>query len=125
MIWQQASIYACIIVPLKTYQLYSVYFLKDYFCATSTETEGPPLSLHEMRRATILQEIPFVIPFETRTQVFSTLVVTNRSASQMRADFNEGPMINVAIRRTHLYEDAFDKLSPNNGKVFKIFFMWC
>ncbi|KAK3878028.1 hypothetical protein Pcinc_017308 [Petrolisthes cinctipes] len=78
------------------------------------ETEGPPLSLHEMRRATILQEIPFVIPFETRTQVFSTLVVTNRSASQMRADFNEGPMINVAIRRTHLYEDAFDKLSPNN-----------
>lgn len=99
-------------------------FNKDYFCVNSTETEGPPLSLHEMRRATILQEIPFVIPFETRTQVFSTLVVTNRSASQMRADFNEGPMINVAIRRTHLYEDAFDKLSPNNGKVFYIVFLF-
>ncbi|XP_071542676.1 ubiquitin-protein ligase E3C [Panulirus ornatus] len=78
------------------------------------ETEGPPLSITEQRRATILQEIPFVIPFESRTQVFSTLVARNRNMSQMRADFNEGPMISVTIRRTHIYEDAFDKLSPSN-----------
>lgn len=80
-----------------------------------TETEGPPLSITEQRRATILQELPFVIPFESRTQVFSNLVADNRSRSQMRADFNEGPMINVTIRRTHIYEDAFEKLSPSNG----------
>ena len=31
-------------------------------------------------------------------------------------NFNEGPSINISVRRTHLYEDAFDKLSPDNGK---------
>lgn len=30
-------------------------------------------------------------------------------------NFNEGPSINISVRRTHLYEDAFDKLSPDNG----------
>ncbi|CAL4147386.1 unnamed protein product, partial [Meganyctiphanes norvegica] len=78
------------------------------------ETEGPPLSITEQRRATILQELPLVFPFEVRTQVFSTLVVQDRSQSQLRSDFNEGPMINVAIRRTHIYEDAFEKLSYSN-----------
>lgn len=32
------------------------------------------------------------------------------------SNFNEGPSINISVRRTHLYEDAFDKLSPDNGK---------
>lgn len=36
-------------------------------------------------------------------------------------NFNEGPSINISVRRTHLYEDAFDKLSPDNGKLFFIF----
>lgn len=78
------------------------------------ETEGPPLSVTDERRGTILREIPFVIPFESRTQVFSRLVGIDRSISQMGAEFNERPVINVAIRRSHLYEDAFEKISPNN-----------
>ena len=41
----------------------------------------------------------------------------DRSISQMGAEFNERPVINVAIRRSHLYEDAFEKISPNNGKA--------
>jgi len=28
----------------------------------------------------------------------------------------KGPAINVSVRRNYLYEDAFDKLSPENGK---------
>lgn len=87
------------------------------FFSLIPETEGPPLSVTDERRATILQELPFVFPFEDRTQVFTTLVANNRSVSQMGAEFNERPVINVSIRRTHLYEDAFEKLSPNNGKL--------
>lgn len=78
------------------------------------ETEGPPLSVIDERRATILQELPFVFPFEARTQVFTKLVGDSRSNSQMGAEINERPVINVSIRRTHVYEDAFEKLSPNN-----------
>lgn len=42
----------------------------------------------------------------------------------MRADFNEGPMINVTIRRTHIYEDAFEKLSPSNGKHLQFIYTY-
>ncbi|XP_045600772.2 ubiquitin-protein ligase E3C [Procambarus clarkii] len=101
-------------VPRTSRRQRRLFMPQRWLTRDELETEGPPLSITEQRRATILQELPFVIPFESRTQVFSTLVASNRSMSQMRADFNEGPMISVSIRRTHIYEDAFDKLSPSN-----------
>ncbi|XP_042213682.1 ubiquitin-protein ligase E3C-like isoform X2 [Homarus americanus] len=101
-------------VPRTSRRQRRLFMPQRWLTRDELETEGPPLSTTEQRRATILQELPFVIPFESRTQVFSTLVASNRSMSQMRADFNEGPMISVSIRRTHIYEDAFDKLSPSN-----------
>lgn len=48
--------------------------------------------------------------------MFSKLVANDRTSSQMGAELNERPVINVAIRRSHIYEDAFEKISPNNGK---------
>lgn len=30
--------------------------------------------------------------------------------------FLQGPSIQIVVRRSHLYEDAFDKLRPENGK---------
>lgn len=36
-------------------------------------------------------------------------------------NFNEGPSIVISVRRTHLYEDAFDKLSPDNGEMVVIY----
>lgn len=101
-------------VPRTSRRQRRLFMPQRWLTRDELETEGPPLSITEQRRATILQELPFVIPFESRTQVFSNLVADNRSRSQMRADFNEGPMINVTIRRTHIYEDAFEKLSPSN-----------
>ncbi|XP_069940779.1 ubiquitin-protein ligase E3C isoform X2 [Cherax quadricarinatus] len=101
-------------VPRTSRRQRRLFMPQRWLTRDELETEGPPLSITEQRRATILQELPFVIPFESRTQVFSTLVASNRSMSQMRADFNEGPMISVSIRRTHIYEDAFEKLSPSN-----------
>lgn len=30
-------------------------------------------------------------------------------------NFLQGPSIQIVVRRSHLYEDAFDKLRPENG----------
>ena len=38
------------------------------------------------------------------------------------ANFLRGPAIQVMIRSNYIYEDAFDKLSPDNGNVgFKLY----
>jgi hypothetical protein len=36
--------------------------------------------------------------------------------------FSVGPMINITVRRNYLYEDAFEKLSPENGKLLHDWF---
>lgn len=80
--------------------------------------DGPPLSVAEQRRSTLLQELPFVFPFEARMNLFTVLVAADRSEHQSTASYGAGigASINITVRRTHLYEDAFDKLSYNNGK---------
>lgn len=32
-------------------------------------------------------------------------------------NFLQGPFIQISVRRNYLYEDAFEKLSPENGKT--------
>jgi hypothetical protein len=76
-----------------------------------------PFSVTELRLLTILQQIPFVIPFDTRVQVFNLLIQQNKSEQQQGAEFfQSGSAINVRIRRDYIYEDAFEKLSSQNGK---------
>lgn len=77
-----------------------------------------PFSVTELRLLTILQQIPFVIPFDTRVQVLNLLIQQNKSEQQLGAEFlQNGSTINIRIRRDYIYEDAFDKLSPQNGKI--------
>lgn len=38
------------------------------------------------------------------------------SAQGDQQNFLQGPSIQILVRRSHLYEDAFDKLRPENGK---------
>ncbi|CAF0944372.1 unnamed protein product [Adineta steineri] len=74
-----------------------------------------PFSVTELRLLTILQQIPFVIPFDTRVQVLNLLIQQNKSEQQQGAEFlQNGSTINVRIRRDYIYEDAFEKLSPEN-----------
>ena len=54
-------------------------------------------------------------------RLFSTLVANDRNQTQEYASFNLGPFINITIRRTHIYEDAFEKLSITNGNSSKSF----
>ncbi|XP_014207134.1 ubiquitin-protein ligase E3C [Copidosoma floridanum] len=83
--------------------------------------EGPPMSTKEVRTLTLLREIPFVVPFNDRVVVFQTLI--HRDKCEMQGElshFMQGPSINVSIRRNYLYEDAFDKLSPENEPEMRL-----
>jgi hypothetical protein len=66
---------------------------------------------------TILRELPFLVAFQERVLVFQSLVLKDKIEQQgEHSHFLQGPNIQVAVRRNYLYEDAFDKLSPENGK---------
>ncbi|XP_075974851.1 ubiquitin-protein ligase E3C [Anticarsia gemmatalis] len=83
--------------------------------------EGPPLTIKELRTVTILREIPFVVPFSTRVLIFQGLLTREKHDHWYEmTNFNEGPSINISVRRTHLYEDAFDKLRPENEPDLKL-----
>ncbi|KAG7310499.1 hypothetical protein JYU34_003286, partial [Plutella xylostella] len=87
----------------------------------SSQLDGPPLTVKELRTVTILREIPFVVPFATRVQILQGLLNREKQESWYEmSNFNEGPMINISVRRSHLYEDAFDKLSPDNEPNMKL-----
>ncbi|CAH2236380.1 jg10760 [Pararge aegeria aegeria] len=83
--------------------------------------EGPPLTIKELRTVTILREIPFVVPFSTRVLIFQGLLIREKHEHWYEmTNFNEGPSIIISVRRTHLYEDAFGKLSPENEPDLKL-----
>jgi ubiquitin-protein ligase E3 C len=67
---------------------------------------------------TILRELPFLVAFQERVLVFQSLVLKDKLEHQgEHSHFLQGPSIQLAVRRNYLYEDAFDKLSPENGKL--------
>ncbi|KAK0087468.1 hypothetical protein PV325_000909 [Microctonus aethiopoides] len=76
---------------------------------------GPPLSTKEIRTLTILRKVPFIVPFTGRILVLQSLV--HRDKMEHRGEmshFMQGPSIQISVRRNYLYEDALDKLSPEN-----------
>jgi ubiquitin-protein ligase E3 C len=92
-----------------------IYELKS--CDVFSTEEGPPLTMKEVRTMTILRELPFLVAFQERVLVFQSLVLKDKLEHQGdHRHFLQGPNIHVAVRRNYLYEDAFDKLSPENGK---------
>ena len=78
-----------------------------------------PFSVNELRLLTILQRIPFVIPFDTRVQVYNLLLQEDKKEQQRGSGWGAGETnINLRIRRDYIYEDAFDKLRLENGNSF-------
>ncbi|XP_061385742.1 ubiquitin-protein ligase E3C isoform X2 [Danaus plexippus] len=89
--------------------------------ARAEQDEGPPLTIKELRTVTILREIPFVVPFSTRVLIFQGLLLREKHDHWYEmTNFNEGPSIIISVRRTHLYEDAFDKLSQEPNLKLKL-----
>ncbi|XP_066537591.1 ubiquitin-protein ligase E3C [Hoplias malabaricus] len=79
--------------------------------------EPPPLSVSEERHLAILTELPFVVPFEERVKIFQRLIYADKRDVQGDGPFLDG--INITIRRNYIYEDAYDKLSPENEPDLK------
>ncbi|KAK3567605.1 hypothetical protein QTP86_020291 [Hemibagrus guttatus] len=79
--------------------------------------EPPPLSVSEERHLAILTELPFVVPFEERVKIFQRLIYADKRDIQGDGPFLDG--INITIRRNYIYEDAYDKLSPENEPDLK------
>ncbi|XP_015210396.1 ubiquitin-protein ligase E3C [Lepisosteus oculatus] len=79
--------------------------------------EPPQLSVSEERQLAILTELPFVVPFEERVKIFQRLIYADKRDVQGDGPFSDG--INITIRRNYIYEDAYDKLSPENEPDLK------
>ena len=85
------------------------------------EETGPPLTTKEAKLATVLRRIPFLISFNQRVLLFQNLIQKDKQESQGdRVNFMQGPAINIVIRRDYIYEDAFEKLSPENEPNMKL-----
>ncbi|XP_043593820.1 ubiquitin-protein ligase E3C isoform X1 [Bombus pyrosoma] len=83
--------------------------------------EGPPLSAKEVRTLTLLREIPFVVPFNNRVVAFQSLIYRDKTEQQGElTHFMQGPSIQISVRRNYLYEDAFEKLSPENEPELRL-----
>ncbi|XP_045160514.2 ubiquitin-protein ligase E3C-like [Mercenaria mercenaria] len=82
---------------------------------------GPPLSNRDVKNLVILTELPFVVSFHERVKILQKLISKDKEENQgMAHQFLSGPSINVMIRRNYIYEDAFDKLSPDNEENLKL-----
>lgn len=94
--------------------------IRDFTRKDALEEGQAPLSTKQLRSITILKEIPFVVPFNKRFEVLQGLLTAEKIRNQddgsggFMQGFPTGAQITVTVRRTHLYEDAFEKLSLEN-----------
>ncbi|CAF0734601.1 unnamed protein product [Brachionus calyciflorus] len=79
---------------------------QSYIFQSESEAENR-LSLSDIRSLTILQELPFTIPFAERVQVLENLILKEPI-------YGHDSAYKIRIRRDYLYEDAFDNLSIDN-----------
>lgn len=56
-------------------------------------------------------------------QILQKFIGKDKEENQGGHQFLSGPSINVMIRRNYIYEDAFEKLSPDNGMTFSIIYV--
>ena len=83
----------------------------------------------DLRNVTIMRRIPFVVPFLERVQIFQELLNHDKQDMNRMDEWggavHHGDSIFLRVRRNYLYEDAFENLSPVNGKfsvvnIFKL-----
>ncbi|XP_033099352.1 ubiquitin-protein ligase E3C-like, partial [Anneissia japonica] len=87
-------------------------FLRSHM---ALDDDVPPLSVQETLKLTILAEMPFVIPFIERVMILRDLIKRDKEESQGdMPSFLAGFNIDLNIRRDFIYEDAYDRLRPEN-----------
>lgn len=83
------------------------------FCGTFRwESEGQSLNSIHLRHSIVCYRY-----VNATSQVFHKLVSQDKSEHQGVSIYTGGPHINIQVRRNFLYEDAFERLSPDNGKL--------
>ncbi|KHJ87461.1 HECT-domain protein [Oesophagostomum dentatum] len=103
----------------------------DSESSDSDDEAGPsrelPATSADMRNLSIIRSIPFVVPFMQRVKIFQDLLAHDREANDIVDDFHSfaglGPRrngISIAVRRQHLYEDAFEALSLGNAPNLRL-----
>ncbi|CAL1546585.1 unnamed protein product [Lymnaea stagnalis] len=86
----------------------------------NTDTDAPPLANRDVRNLVILTELPFVVSFLDRVKILQNLIIVDKKEHQGELiSFGMGPSININIRRNFIYEDAYEKLSPENEPNLK------
>ena len=74
-----------------------------------------PLPAHVLKCVELLRDAPFLFPFVERVRFFNALIVDDREKVQGQFQaFLQGRSINLTVRREHVYEDAFDKLTDTS-----------
>lgn len=86
----------------------------DFDSTTSTER----LSAMDIKLMRLMTEFPFLLSFHNRVTVMHRLISIDRTHRFMPYDFNAH---HIQIRRNYIYEDAFEKLSVENGKSLRSF----
>ncbi len=80
----------------------------SYLFQDEMDTTKQQLNVNDIRSLTILQELPFTVPFKDRMQILESFI-----HKEPRYMYSE-PAYKLRIRRDFLYEDAFDNLSIEN-----------
>uniref|UniRef100_A0A8R1XLL7 HECT-type E3 ubiquitin transferase n=1 Tax=Onchocerca volvulus TaxID=6282 RepID=A0A8R1XLL7_ONCVO len=84
-------------------------FVRFLLHNTDSDANEDPPSVSELRNLAIVRNIPFVIPFMQRIEIFTELLLRDR----IQNDTGRNGHI-IAVHRTTLYEDAFRALQPHN-----------
>ncbi|ENN81570.1 hypothetical protein YQE_02099, partial [Dendroctonus ponderosae] len=80
----------------------------------------PPLSTIEQRSLAILQELPFLVPFNTRVHLLRDLCRFSLGENEYQRMHHDLLHDNtVVIRRNYLYEDSFEKISTKSESDLK------
>ncbi|GLV39004.1 uncharacterized protein CBL_06003 [Carabus blaptoides fortunei] len=98
--------------------------LKPFFGIVSEDEDEylPPLLTVEQRSLAILQELPFLVEFNSRVLLLRDLCRSSINSMTNGLGFSHRDFMAdsaIIIRRTHLYEDSFEKLSPENEPNLK------
>ncbi|KAK3747571.1 hypothetical protein QZH41_015811, partial [Actinostola sp. cb2023] len=96
---------------------------KEFFGEQKGAVEGViqlGMSAMTTRQMSILQHIPFVVPFRDRVLLLQRIINKNRDYTQGDLhNFMMGPSIDVTIHRKYLYQDAFDALNEERAPNIK------
>ena len=81
---------------------------------------GSPIPVKDIVNVTMIQELPFVVPFEERVKIMHSLVSFEKRMNErdMYEALHHG--VTISIRRNYIYEDSFEKLSEDKISNLKI-----